>query len=341
MKKALITGVTGQDGSYLAKFLLNKGDYEVHGIKRRSSSFNTGRIDDLIQDESIYQKKFYLHFGDMTDSISLNRIVNEVKPDEIYNLAAQSHVHVSFETPEYTANSDAMGPLRLLEAIRQTGLTASTKYYQASTSEMFGDAPAPQSEETSFMPNSPYASAKLFGYWITKNYRDAYGMFAANGILFNHESPVRGETFVTRKIVLGLVGISNGNGKTLNLGNIEAKRDWGDAEEYVELMWKMLQLEKPHDLIIATGRSLSVREFINLTAKYLKLQLNWVGSGMNEKAVLPNGEIAIQIKSEYFRPLEVNNLQGDAKLARKILNWEPQQTVEDLIQKMIQAELSK
>jgi GDPmannose 4,6-dehydratase len=339
-KKVLITGITGQDGSYLARFLLKKGNYEVHGVKRRSSSFNTARIDDLINNSSVYENDLFLHFGDMTDSISLNRIVNDVKPDEIYNLAAQSHVHVSFETPEYTANSDAMGALRLLEAIRQSGIEKTTKFYQASTSEMFGNAAHPQSELTSFMPNSPYATSKLFAYWITRNYRDAYGIFASNGILFNHESPLRGETFVTRKIVRGLVALSQGEKKTIYLGNLNAKRDWGDAEEFVELMWKMMQLKYPTDLVISTGRSVSVREFINMVAEALEIKLKWAGTGLEESAFLLDGTPAVKISRAYFRPLEVNCLVGDSSLARQLLDWKPQKTLEELIEKMVTYEMS-
>ena len=339
-KKALITGITGQDGSYLARFLLKKGNYEVHGVKRRSSSFNTARIDDLINDQDVYENKLFLHFGDMTDSISLNKIVGDVEPDEIYNLAAQSHVQVSFETPEYTANADAIGTLRLLEAIRQKDLVQKTKFYQASTSEMFGNAPYPQSELTPFTPNSPYATSKLFAYWITKNYRDAYGIFASNGILFNHESPLRGETFVTRKIVRGLVALSRGEKKTIFLGNLDAKRDWGDAEEFVELMWQIVQLDQPTDLVIATGKSFSVRDFINMVADTLKIKLKWSGIGLEETAFLVDGTQAIKISKAYFRPLEVNHLFGDSTLAQQMLVWKPQKTIEELIQKMVDHEIS-
>ena len=339
-KKALITGITGQDGAYLARFLLKKGNYEVHGVKRRSSSFNTARIDDLINDHDVYENKLFLHFGDMTDSISLNKIVGDVEPDEIYNLAAQSHVQVSFETPEYTANADAIGTLRLLEAIRQMDLVQKTKFYQASTSEMFGNAPYPQSESTPFTPNSPYATSKLFAYWITRNYRDAYGIFASNGILFNHESPLRGETFVTRKIVRGLVALSRGEKKTILLGNLDAKRDWGDAEEFVELMWQIVQLDHPTDLVIATGKSFSVRDFINMVADTLKIKLKWSGIGLEEAAFLVDGTQAIKISSAYFRPLEVNHLVGDSTLAQQLLVWKPQKTIEELIQKMVDHEIS-
>ena len=329
MKRALITGITGQDGSLLARFLLSKG-YEVHGVRRRTSTFNTKRIDDLID-----SKRIKLYFGDMTDSPSLFQIVNKIKPNEIYNLAAQSHVGVSFETPEYTANADAIGVLRILEIIRQLDLINDCRFYQASTSELFGNTPYPQNELTRFAPRSPYAVAKLYAHWITVNYREAYNMYAVNGILFNHESSYRGETFVTQKIVKGLVDIRNGKGEVLQLGNIDSVRDWGHASEYVEVMWKMLQQEIPDDYVIATGKAVTVREFINRTAKKLGLELAWSGEGINEIAVLPNGKTAIKINDEYFRPTEVNHLLGDSSKARKFLNWDPKISLDELIEEMI------
>jgi GDPmannose 4,6-dehydratase len=336
MKTALITGITGQDGSYLAEFLLEKG-YIVHGIRRRSSSFNTGRIDFLIKDEAIFNRKLFLHYGDLTDSAVLNRIISTIKPDEIYNLAAQSHVAVSFETPEYTANADALGTLRILEIIRQTN--PEIKYYQASTSEIFGSSSPPQNELSQFLPRSPYGTSKLFAYWITINYREAYGIFASNGILFNHESPRRGETFVTRKIVQALTRISLGSQEILRLGNINSVRDWGHAKEYVELMWRMLQLDKPTDLVIATGKSQTVKHFINLVASALDLKIFWEGSGINEIAKDINGKIIIKIDSEYVRPLEVDNLTGDPTTAKKLLNWSPKITINELVREMVDYEL--
>ena len=316
MKKALITGVTGQDGSYLAEFLLNKG-YEVHGIKRRASSINTVRIDHLFQDPHDTNLKFILHHGDLTDSTSLIRIIQEVQPDEIYNLAAQSHVKVSFEEPEYTANSDALGALRILEAIRILKLEKKTKYYQASTSELYGSVKeSPQNEKTPFYPRSPYGVAKLYAYWITVNYREAYGIYACNGILFNHESPVRGETFVTRKITRGLARIKLGLQKTLYLGNLNAKRDWGHAKDYVEVQWLMLQQEKPSDFVIATGKQYSVRDFINLAAKNLDMKIEWKGKDEDEIGICENKEI-IKIDTNYYRPTEVESLLGDASKAKK------------------------
>lgn len=336
MKTALITGITGQDGSYLAEILIREG-YIVHGLRRRSSSFNTGRIEHLIADQTIFNKKLFLHYGDMTDAAGLNRIISAIMPDEIYNLAAQSHVAVSFESPEYTANADALGALRILETIRQ--LKMNIKFYQASTSEIFGNAQAPQSEFTSFEPRSPYATSKLFAFWITKNYREAYGIFASNGILFNHESPRRGETFVTRKITRALTAISHGSEEVLILGNIDSIRDWGHAREYAEAMHKMLKLEQPNDLVIATGNSYSVRDFINLVADSLNFELKWEGSGLSEVARNRSGKIVIKIDEGYFRPLEVNNLKGDAARARTLLKWEPKITLKELVNEMIEFDL--
>ena len=338
MKKALITGVTGQDGSYLAKFLLDKG-YEVHGIKRRSSLINTDRIDHLFQDPHENNIKFILHHGDLTDSTSLIRIIQEVQPDEIYNLAAQSHVKVSFEEPEYTANSDALGTLRILEAIRILKLEKKTKYYQASTSELYGDVrEIPQNEKTPFYPRSPYGVAKLYAYWITINYREAYGIFACNGILFNHESPVRGETFVTRKITRALTRIKLGLQKTLYLGNLNAMRDWGHAKDYVEVQWLMLQQDKPDDFVIATGKQYSVRDFINLTAKNLDMKIEWKGKAENEIGIFENNEI-IKVDTIYYRPTEVESLIGDASKAKKILGWEPKISFESLVKEMVEEDL--
>ena len=338
MRKALITGVTGQDGSYLAEFLLNKG-YEVHGIKRRSSSINTSRIDHLFQDPHDTNLKFILHHGDLTDSTSLIRIIQEVQPDEIYNLAAQSHVKVSFEEPEYTANSDALGALRILEAIRILKLEKKTKYYQASTSELYGAVKeSPQNEETPFYPRSPYGVAKLYAYWITVNYREAYGIYACNGILFNHESPVRGETFVTRKITRALARIKLGLQKTLYLGNLNAMRDWGHAKDYVEVQWLMLQQEKPSDFVIATGKQYSVRDFINLAAKNLDMKIEWKGKNEDEIGICENKEI-IKIDIGYYRPTEVESLLGDASKAKKDLGWEPKISFEELVKEMVEEDL--
>ena len=338
MKKALITGVTGQDGSYLAEFLLNKG-YEVHGIKRRTSLINTSRIDHLFQDKHEPNLKFILHHGDLTDSTSLIRIIQEVQPDEIYNLAAQSHVKVSFEEPEYTANSDALGALRILEAIRILKLEKKTKYYQASTSELYGSVKeSPQNEKTPFYPRSPYGVAKLYAYWITVNYREAYGIYACNGILFNHESPVRGETFVTRKITRGLVQIKLGLQKTLYLGNLNAKRDWGHAKDYIEVQWLMLQQEKPSDFVIATGKQYSVRDFINLAAKNLDMKIEWKGKDEDEIGICENKEI-IKIDTNYYRPTEVESLLGDASKAKKELGWEPKISFEELVKEMVEKDL--
>ena len=338
MKKALITGITGQDGSYLAEFLLNKG-YEVHGIKRRTSLINTDRIDHLYQDPHEQNIKFILHHGDLTDATSLIRIIQEVQPDEIYNLAAQSHVAVSFEEPEYTANSDALGALRILEAIRILKLVKKTKYYQASTSELYGDVQeTPQTEKTPFYPRSPYAVAKLYAYWITVNYREAYGIYACNGILFNHESPVRGETFVTRKITRALARIKLGLQKTLYLGNLNAKRDWGHAKDYVEAQWLMLQKNKPEDFVIATGVQYSVRDFINLASKNLDMKINWKGKGLDEVGSF-DGKDIIKVDPRYFRPSEVETLLGDASKARDILNWIPKISFEELVKEMVEKDL--
>ena len=338
MKKALITGITGQDGSYLAEFLLNKG-YEVHGIKRRTSLINTDRIDHLYQDPHEQNIKFILHHGDLTDATSLIRIIQEVQPDEIYNLAAQSHVAVSFEEPEYTANSDALGALRILEAIRILKLEKKTKYYQASTSELYGDVQeTPQTEKTPFYPRSPYAVAKLYAYWITVNYREAYGIYACNGILFNHESPVRGETFVTRKITRALARIKLGLQKTLYLGNLNAKRDWGHAKDYVEAQWLMLQKNKPEDFVIATGVQNSVRDFINLASKNLDMKIDWKGKGLDEVGSF-DGKDIIKVDPRYFRPSEVETLLGDASKARDILNWIPKISFEELVKEMVEKDL--
>ena len=338
MKKALITGITGQDGSYLAEFLLNKG-YEVHGIKRRTSLINTDRIDHLYQDPHEATRKFILHHGDLTDATSLIRIIQEVQPDEIYNLAAQSHVAVSFEEPEYTANSDALGALRILEAIRILKLEKKTKYYQASTSELYGDVQeTPQTEKTPFYPRSPYAVAKLYAYWITVNYREAYGIYACNGILFNHESPVRGETFVTRKITRALARIKLGLQKTLYLGNLNAKRDWGHAKDYVEAQWLMLQKNKPEDFVIATGVQYSVRDFINLASKNLDMKIDWKGKGLDEVGSFDGKEI-IKVDPRYFRPSEVETLLGDASKAKDVLNWLPKISFKELVKEMVEKDL--
>ena len=338
MKKALITGITGQDGSYLAEFLLNKG-YEVHGIKRRASQINTDRIDHLFKDPHEKDVKLILHHGDMTDSSSLTRIIQEVQPDEIYNLAAQSHVAVSFEEPEYTANSDALGALRILEAIRILRLEKKTKFYQASTSELYGLVKeSPQNENTPFYPRSPYAVAKLYAHWITINYREAYDIFACCGILFNHESPVRGETFVTRKITRALVKIKLGLQETLYIGNLNALRDWGHAKDYVRAMWLMLQQNQPEDFVIATGKQHSVKEFINLAANFLNIEISWKGKGEDEIGTFNDKEI-IKIDKKYFRPTEVETLLGDASKAKKKLNWEPEISFEKLVKEMIDEDL--
>lgn len=334
MKKALITGVTGQDGAYLAEFLLKK-NYEVHGVKRRSSLFNTDRIDHLYQDPHEKNRKFILHHGDLTDSTSLIRIVQQVQPDEIYNLAAQSHVAVSFEEPEYTANSDALGALRILEAIRILGLEKKTKFYQASTSELYGLVQeVPQRETTPFYPRSPYAVAKLYAYWITVNYREAYGMYACNGILFNHESPIRGETFVTRKITRALARIQLGSQDCLYLGNMSAKRDWGHAKDYVEAMWLMLQQDQPDDFVVATGEQHSVREFVTLAAKEVGMELTFKGEGINEKAYDQNGRCVVAVDPRYFRPAEVESLLGDGAKAREKLKWSPKIGFAELVREM-------
>tara|TARA_X000000950_G_scaffold266101_1_gene341220 strand:- start:26565 stop:27614 length:1050 start_codon:yes stop_codon:yes gene_type:complete len=338
MKKALITGITGQDGSYLAEFLLKKG-YEVHGIKRRTSLINTDRIDHLYQGPHETDRKFILHHGDLTDSSSLIRIIQEVQPDEIYNLAAQSHVAVSFEEPEYTANSDALGALRILEAIRILKLKKKTKYYQASTSELYGAArETPQNEKTPFYPRSPYGVAKLYAYWITINYREAYGIFACNGILFNHESPVRGETFVTRKITRALTRIKLGLDESLYLGNLNALRDWGHAKDYVEAQWLMLQQQKPDDFVIATGKQKSVKDFIEEASKNLDMKINWRGKGLEEVGLL-NGKEIIKVDPRYFRPTEVETLLGDASKAKEKLNWTPKISFEELVKEMIDEDL--
>lgn len=340
-KTALVTGVTGQDGAYLAELLLEKG-YEVHGIKRRSSLFNTDRIDHLYQDPHGKNVKFKLHYGDLTDSSNLIRIIQEVQPDEIYNLAAQSHVKVSFETPEYTANSDALGALRLLEAIRILKLEKKTKFYQASTSELYGKVQeVPQTEKTPFYPRSPYAVAKLYAFWIVKNYREAYGMFACNGILFNHESPLRGETFVTRKITRAAARISLGMQEQMYLGNLDAKRDWGHAKDYVEGMWRMLQHEKAEDFVLATGVTIKVREFITKTFQELNIDIRWEGAGENEVGInKSNGKEIIKVDPKYFRPTEVDLLVGDASKAKEKLGWTPSYTVDSLIKDMVKADLA-
>ena len=338
-KVALIFGITGQDGSYLAEFLLKK-NYTVHGVKRRSSSFNTGRIDHLYQDPHEKNRKFILHYGDITDAISVSSIIKNIKPDEIYNLAAQSHVAVSFEVPEYTANADGIGALRILEAIKFHGFEKKTKFYQAGTSEMFGKvAEIPQTEKTPFYPRSPYGVAKVYAHWITVNYREAYQIFACNGILFNHESPVRGETFVTKKIIMGLCRIKMGKQKKLFLGNLSAKRDWGHAKDYVVAMWKMLQRKKPQDYVISTGKQYSVKDFINLSLKELKLKYYWKGKGINEKCYNDKGDCIIECDKEYFRPLEVDTLLGNSSKARKELNWKPKFNITDLVKEMVKEEL--
>jgi GDPmannose 4,6-dehydratase len=339
MKKALITGVTGQDGSYLAEFLLDKG-YEVHGVKRRTSLFNTDRIDHLYEGPEVRNRRFVLHHGDMTDSSSLLRIIQQVQPDEIYNLAAQSHVAVSFEEPEYTANSDALGTLRVLEAIRILGLEKRTRFYQASTSELYGLVQeTPQKETTPFYPRSPYAVAKLYAYWITVNYREAYGIYACNGILFNHESPVRGETFVTRKITRALARIKLGLQDCLYLGNLDARRDWGHAKDYVEMQWLMLQQGTPEDYVIATGVQYSVRDFVDAAATELGITIRWHGEGISEKGVDAQGKTIVAVDPRYFRPTEVETLLGDASKAREKLGWLPKITFAELVAEMVQEDL--
>jgi GDPmannose 4,6-dehydratase len=338
MKKALITGITGQDGSYLAEFLLKK-NYKVHGIKRRTSLINTDRIDHLYQDPHEKNPRFVLHHGDLTDSTSLIRIIQEVQPDEIYNLGAQSHVAVSFEEPEYTSNSDALGALRILEAIRILHLEKKTKYYQSSSSELYGLAQdSPQTEMTPFYPRSPYAVAKLYAYWITVNYREAYGIYACNGILFNHESPVRGETFVTRKITRALARIKLGLQNVLYIGNLNAMRDWGHAKDYVEAQWLMLQQKKSEDFVIATGKQHSVRDFVNLAAKELDMKIDWKGKNINEVGIF-EGKNIIKIDPRYFRPTEVDNLLGDASKAKKKLGWIPKITFKELVKEMAEEDL--
>ena len=342
MKKALITGITGQDGYYLTKLLLKKG-YEVHGIKRRTSLINTQRIDKFFNDKNLHNKKFTLYHGDMTDSSSLISILNKVKPTEIYNLAAQSHVQVSFEIPEYTANSDAIGVLRLLEAVRSANLINKTKIYQASTSELYGKVrEVPQSEKTPFYPRSPYAIAKQYAYWIIVNYREAYNFFACNGILFNHESPLRGETFVTRKITIGLSRIKLGVQRVLVLGNLNAKRDWGHAEDYAEAMWKMMQLKNPDDFVIATGKQYSVRDFVNISAKNLGISIKWVGKGVNEIGIdKKTGKTIVKVGKRYFRPTEVDTLLGDARKAKKVLKWKPKITFNQMVKEMVESDFKE
>ena len=340
MKKALIFGVTGQDGSYLSELLLKK-KYIVHGVKRRSSSINTNRIDHLYQDRHQKKRNFILHYGDITDSTSVSKIIHDTRPDEIYNLAAQSHVAVSFEVPEYTANADALGVLRILEAIKFHKLEKKTKFYQAGTSEMFGKVQTvPQNEKTPFYPMSPYGVAKVYAHWITKNYREAYNIFASNGILFNHESHRRGETFVTKKIILALCKIKHGKQKKLFLGNLYAKRDWGHAKDYCYAMWKILQQKKADDFVIATGKQYSVKEFANLTMKELGIKYSWKGSGINEKCLDQFGKVIIQCDPAYYRPLEVDTLLGDSSKARKILKWKPKINIKMLVKEMVNSEIS-
>ena len=338
-KIALIFGVTGQDGAYLSNFLIRK-KYIVHGVKRRSSSINTNRIDHIYQDPHLKKRNFILHYGDISDSISVSSLINKILPDEIYNLAAQSHVGVSFEIPEYTANVDGIGALRILETIRQNSHKKKIKYYQAGTSEMFGGdiIQKIQNEKTKFYPRSPYGAAKLYAHWITINYREAYNIFACNGILFNHESPIRGETFVTKKIVSGLCKIKSNEIEKIYLGNLYAKRDWGHAKDYVEAMWKMMQHKKPDDYVIATGKQYTVKEFVNLTSKLLNLKIYWKGKGINEKAYSTDGKVIIEIDKKYFRPTEVNSLLGSAIKARRILKWKPKITLQLLIKDMINHE---
>jgi len=336
-KVALITGITGQDGAYLADFLLNKG-YEVHGIKRRASSFNTDRIDHLYQDPHEKEQKFVLHYGDLTDSMNLVRIIQQIKPDEIYNLAAQSHVAVSFECPEYTADTVGMGALRILDAIRISGLEKKTRYYQASTSELYGEVQEiPQTEKTPFYPRSPYAVAKLYAYWITVNYREAYGLYACNGILFNHESPVRGETFVTRKITRAFARIKLNLQDKLFLGNLSAKRDWGHAKDYVEMQWLMLQQDEPEDFVIATGVQYSVRDFVNKAAKAVGIEMEWKGKGADEKGYdKATGKCLVEVDPRYFRPTEVETLLGDPTKAKEKLGWVPKITLEEMVKEMVE-----
>tara|TARA_B100001248_G_scaffold262149_1_gene256367 strand:+ start:4059 stop:5084 length:1026 start_codon:yes stop_codon:yes gene_type:complete len=338
-KRALIFGITGQDGAYLSKLLLNK-KYKVYGVKRRSSIINTQRIDDIYKDINS-KSDFTLYYGDLTDSTSIINLIKKTKPDEIYNLAAQSHVQVSFEVPEYSANVNGLGTLRILEAIKNLNMENKVKFYQAGTSEMFGRTKDKfQNEKTTFYPASPYGASKLFAHWITINYRESYGIFACNGILFNHESPIRGETFVTQKIVQGLIRIKNGQQKKLFLGNLYSKRDWGHASDYVEAMWKMMQQKKPDDYVVATGKTFTIKEFVNRVAKKIGFNLKWSGKGINEKATnIQNKKIIIECKQRYFRPVEVDFLRGDAKKAKKILKWYPKISIDDLIDEMIQQEL--
>ena len=340
-KTALIFGVTGQDGSYLSSFLIKKG-YLVHGVKRRSSSLNTSRIDHIYQDPFEKKRNFFLHYGDVTDAISVSSLIKKIKPSEIYNLAAQSHVSVSFEVPEYTANADAIGALRILEAIKFHGFEKITKFYQAGTSEMYGKVKEiPQSEKTSFYPRSPYGVAKVYAHWITVNYREAYDIFACNGILFNHESPVRGETFVTRKIVIGLCKIKLKKQKTLFLGNLSARRDWGHAKDYVEAMWKMMQKKTPSDYVISTGKQYTVKQFVNLVLNELKISFKWKGKGINEKCFDQNGKCIVACDKEYFRPLEVDTLLGDSRKARRELKWKPKISIQDLVNEIVNFDLKK
>lgn len=340
MKRALVTGITGQDGAYLAEFLLGKG-YEVHGIKRRASLFNTDRIDHLYQDPHEPDVRLSLHYGDLTDATNLIRVIQQVQPDEIYNLAAQSHVAVSFETPEYTANADALGTLRILEAIRILGLEQKTRFYQASTSEMYGKVrEVPQRETTPFYPRSPYGAAKVYAYWITVNYREAYNLFACNGILFNHESPIRGETFVTRKITRGLARIAEGLQDCLYLGNLDALRDWGHARDYVRVQWLILQQDEPDDFVISTGEQHSVREFVELAASHLGFSIEWRGEGVEEEGVdRHSGRVLVRVDPRYFRPTEVETLLGDCSKAKARLGWQPETTFESLVQEMVEADL--
>ena len=340
-KVALIFGVTGQDGSYLATFLIKKG-YLVHGVKRRSSSLNTSRVDHIYQDPFTSNRNFFLHYGDVTDAISVSSLIKRIKPSEIYNLAAQSHVSVSFEVPEYTANADAIGALRILEAIKFHGFQKTTKFYQAGTSEMFGKViEVPQTEKTPFYPRSPYGVAKVYAHWITVNYREAYNIFACNGILFNHESPVRGETFVTRKVVIGLCKIKLKKQKTLYLGNLNAKRDWGHARDYVEAMWKMMQKKTPSDYVISTGKQFTVKQFVNLVLKELNINYKWKGKGINEKCYDEKGNCIVACDKEYFRPLEVDTLLGDSRKAKKELKWQPKTSIKKLVNEMVNFDLKK
>ena len=337
-KIALITGVTGQDGAYLAELLLDKG-YEVHGVKRRSSSFNTARVDHLYQDPHEDGVRFFMHYGDMTDATNLIRLVQETRPTEIYNLAAQSHVQVSFETPEYTANADGLGALRLLEAIRILGLEDTVRFYQASTSELYGSTPPPQDETSSFAPRSPYGAAKLYAYWVTVNYREAYGFHASNGILFNHEGPTRGETFVTRKITRAVAAIKLGLQSALHLGNLDAVRDWGHARDYVEGMWRIVCHDKPDDFVLATGESHSVREFVELAFTHIGRTIAWSGEGVDEQGKdAESGEVLVRIDPRYFRPTEVDNLRGDPSKAKEVLGWEHRTSFSELVREMVEAD---